>query len=450
MSTREGTVRASFKNYQEIFHWYLNRIPSRKRITILVIIYSIVVCFYGIYIDLFYGGRAMPYVLPHITVPLFVAGLLLAALPSIWMPTGISLPSSFLYWGLYLLGYIPALFLTLFKFGSPSVMFVLILSFCVTFLILPFFISPFTLPRISMSERSFWRMMIGLFGVFLGFIFIIMGDVFDFPMSLAIYDIRTEYKASLDTLHPVLERFTVYAVNWLYLVLSPIFFTVGCLRREWRKASIGTLGFLTVFFLTGYKTALLVPISIVVLSFVLKTAQRYFLSYALLGLSVALIGAGILNTVLGIILPASLLRRLIILPGLLTGLYYDFFSTHPFTYFSDRFWGRPFSEYPYDMPVPNMIGKIYFNDPNMHANANLWAEGFAMLGYPGLLLSTLVLAAGFWFYNSVTIEINPHESVLFLTGYIIVITNGDVISLFATNGFAFFLLVVYFYSQAQY
>ena len=79
---------------------------------------------------------------------------------------------------------------------------------------------------------------------------------------------------------------------------------------------------------------------------------------------------------------AILLQRLIATPGLLTGMYVEFFSAHPKAMLAHSVLA-PFLAYPYDREPSFLIGRAYFGSETVQANANIWADGYANFGWAG-------------------------------------------------------------------
>ena len=424
---------------------------SQIYIPALGVIYSVIIGLFAIYLDVYYSPAAAEYALPYTNAPLFALGVVIAALPVTLMPTRLEKPHSLLQWSIYLLAYVPAVIVSLLRLGAQSLGFVIVLLFCMCFLSLPLYVDGVPLPEFQLSPRLFW----GGLTAFAIALFVFAASALDVSIDtfthIGIYGVRDVYKDKLSTLSPLVRRFTVYSVDWLYLAVSPVFLIIGTYQQSWWKIIVGILGFGVVFSITGFKTALLTPVLIIGLLAFYNVGWDYFAYVALGGMSVFLADAAVLQRISGIITPASFARRLVLLPGFLTSMYYDFFSqpNNPVTYFSGRVFGRPFVDYPYDLPVPNLIGATYFDRPVMSANANFWAEGFATLGYAGPILFTALVVVAFLIYNSVTSDLDPWARTLFPAGYVIIVSNSDSISLFVTNGFAVLLVILYLYSNVE-
>lgn len=80
--------------------------------------------------------------------------------------------------------------------------------------------------------------------------------------------------------------------------------------------------------------------------------------------------------------------------------YFDFFQSHEYLYYSEGFL-RHFRTYPYDTPMPHVIGSYAFDRPEMGANAGMCAEGFAQIGWWSLLVYPIAYVAVFKLFDLV-------------------------------------------------
>ena len=82
-----------------------------------------------------------------------------------------------------------------------------------------------------------------------------------------------------------------------------------------------------------------------------------------------------------------------VVPGLLTTYYWEYFSSNPYFMMTDSIIGTflPFGPL-YNYPKARLIGYEYFNNIESNANANIWASGFADFGYPGMIMVSILAA----------------------------------------------------------
>jgi hypothetical protein len=89
-----------------------------------------------------------------------------------------------------------------------------------------------------------------------------------------------------------------------------------------------------------------------------------------------------------------LLLRVYVVPGFYTGLYSKFFSDHPFTYGSHMKGISLFVDYPYEAPIPFVMGNYQVGSYDISANAHVWAgDGIVSFGNAGILIVSAALGA---------------------------------------------------------
>jgi len=69
--------------------------------------------------------------------------------------------------------------------------------------------------------------------------------------------------------------------------------------------------------------------------------------------------------------------------------YFDYFSNHDFVFWSNSIL-KGLVEYPYDIPLPNLIGWHLYNNEQSHANSGFIASGFAHFGFLGVVIYSII------------------------------------------------------------
>jgi hypothetical protein len=126
----------------------------------------------------------------------------------------------------------------------------------------------------------------------------------------------------------------------------------------------------------------------------------------------------------------------------MTGYYYDFFTTHPKGYMGDSTLSF-LVDYPYSVQPQYLIGAEYFNSPSTQANANVWADGFAQFGFPGMVFLVVVLGVVLWLYDSAAKHTNKVFATVLLGIPAITLANNPVETSLLTHGIGLLLLFVY-------
>jgi hypothetical protein len=139
---------------------------------------------------------------------------------------------------------------------------------------------------------------------------------------------------------------------------------------------------------------------------------------------------------------ALIQERMTGMPGLLTGYYYEFFSTHPKALLGHSIF-HSFVDYPYMFEPRRMIGYVYYHDTAMSANANLWADAYANFGYLGILCFTLLLAAVMWLYDSSSSGRNLYITALVIALPAFAVANSALLTSLLTHGIGLAMVLMY-------
>jgi hypothetical protein len=133
-------------------------------------------------------------------------------------------------------------------------------------------------------------------------------------------------------------------------------------------------------------------------------------------------------------------------PGQLTSYYFDYFSSHPWAMLGDGTL-KGLVPYPYDLPVPNLIAREYFGDPNIVANANIWADGYANFGYLGMLIATLILALTMMLLDAASKGLSLRLVALILVMPAVSLANSAMLTSILTQGLGLTLLLLYLHPR---
>jgi len=134
-------------------------------------------------------------------------------------------------------------------------------------------------------------------------------------------------------------------------------------------------------------------------------------------------------------------RRVIAVPGLLTGYYFTFFSTSPKMSLSSSFL-RGLVENPYGSSVPLLMGRVFFSDPDMAANANVFADAFANFGAYGVFLFSVLLGLILWFYDCAAVGKDRSLCTALLAMPAFALTDTALFTSLLTHGFLLAFLLV--------
>jgi len=297
------------------------------------------------------------------------------------------------------------------------------------------------LPVVRLTRPQFWVVFALLALLLFAFVYSVLGFSLEIVSFYNVYDVRESYRAS------VLETtgYVSYAVIWIGNVIGPFLITHGFLNRNLFTGSAGMLAQLTIYALTGFKSVVLAGALIVAIFIILWRRGSYIGINMIWGsfsmVTLAYVLYKITDVVFILYLTAG---RLILLPGILTGYYYEFFGRNPKVMMTDSVLS-PLGTYPYQLGPAREIGLHYYNKATTQANANVWADGYAQFGFAGMLVFVFLLGVVLWLYDSIAVKTNPKLAAVMLGIPAITLANNPLETSLLTHGTALVFLVIYLY-----
>ncbi len=413
-----------------------------RRAGLLVIIGGFIVLLRLSYTQLIapnYGYAGYAFVPP--SMALEAAMVVLAMAPAWLLPLQLTRPSQYTLWFLYPVVVIPAILIPTYNATLPWLDLVALsvaILCCFMLLVWGTFFPLAQWPRLALPPSLFWTGTIGFVAMTLVVIHSIFGIPVSIPSLSQVYQRRTEFQ---DT---VVANGTgvVYLSLWLANVINPLLMARGLTEGKWAWGFLGLAGQVVVFSIGGFKGVFLAPVLMVGIAILLVDGgSRFGLRFSLAFLGVA--GLGLL---LDPILPSNLIagllvRRVIVTPGLLTGAYVQYFSTHPPAMLGYSVL-HGLAENVYGRGPPQVIGDYLAPGQSLWANANFWADAFANFGYGGMFVFTLLLALVLWLYDSLAAGKRIGITVLILAMPTFSLTNSSLLTCLSTHGLGLALLVV--------
>lgn len=388
----------------------------------------------------------------QIDLLLHICVLSLAVVPALWLPVSLSRPTQLVYWFLYMLVYVPSVFLPFYTLTmKPERIIPLVITIGLAFFSLG---RIYNLPLLKIEVKQFrhkasvfWTIFIAIFIVIYTLFLSKFGVPEGFVTLNQIYAERAEFKETIAQGGPIITRLFTYLVSWQMYVFSPLLLAFGIRTRKWIYFLLGVTSEMIIYLTAGFRTALFLPIFIVGLAIILHSKGRYFSNYILGGSLGLLTVSATLSKLSGPNLFTSIfVERLMLTPGLMTGFYYEFFSVNKHTLMAYREWFAVLIQqsYPYDASPPYLIGETYYTMYNgSHANANLWATSFGDFGLVGILVFTGILGVVFWLYDSFSENKDTKTATLLLAGPTLVLSNSGLITSLITHGLLVALMMVY-------
>jgi hypothetical protein len=392
-----------------------------------------------------YSGQGFLYTNSPFKV--FAMAFVMAVLPSFWLPVELRSPSQVCYWLIYLCVVVPTMFLPyhVLTYQSLSEIFLLPASVLAMFAVLgiSYRFPTFRLSRPNVDQN----VVIGLMTVLAIALIVLVTYVSGFQLTLSLED---AYERRFDAREAVVGgSFRAYAVATLSHSLGPLLVAIGYVRRSIITFAVGITGAICIFALAGTKTDIATPLYLLGMLVLVSRYRRVF------GIAVAVAASLLVITSVAQYLityrndiSVYFVRRQIFGPGLLTCFYWDFFSYGDYVYFSDSFL-RPFIPRQYDLQTARLIGEAYFGNAENNANANVWASGFANVGYTGMFIFTILLGTIFRLIDGLAKHSDFFVTSLMCGMFGLTWTNGALQTSMLSNGIVVSLAAIYFLQPVQ-
>jgi len=363
----------------------------------------------------------------------------LAWLPALAMPLKLERPYHLAVWLIYLLTYVPSQILPHFVLGDGWSILPLNLAIAggMAILLAGERISPIRIPRPELSEGWYVLLLAAGAAVLLGISVAAFGIRAEVPSITDVTGVRDDYRDEVGASSPMVA----YAVAWAGRVVLPVAIAIGIWWGRWWLVGAALVGELYIYSVTGFRS-LILSVGLVVGIILLVRLIRAHWGALLPIIAAAGIMVASIPALIGMRLPLSLfVRRLLDVPGQLTGYYFDYFSTQQPYLLSHSVLGWLF-EQPQVAEPPRAIGLEYFHDPRVNANGNLWADGMANFGLPGILLIS-VIAVGVLVAMDAASRGRPLGLAAAILGATLIsLTNSGLLTSLGTHGIALAIVLV--------
>lgn len=369
-------------------------------------------------------------------------GWVLAMLPSLWMPIQLKRPSMLVYWLLYLLVIVPVCVIPIYSLqdqsSGPTLMAACIVGvFGLTRII--YRLPLFAVPRLHLQSYEFLVVLMLLSSVFYALMILSFGLHFRYVPLEQVYSIRAQFKETLNQG----SRLTAYAIVWQMYVINPLLMSSGMINRQPFPAIAGAAGQLAIYSISGFRDVLFSAGFLLYLLWTMRKGKPFGLRLASTWVLIVCAAGALEFFHISRTLAGLIGERMTAGPGLLTGYYYEFFSSHPKALLGQSMFFRSWIDYPYALGPAELIGYTYFRDSSMSANANLWADAYANFGYAGIIIFTILLAAILWLYDSIAAGHDIRLCALVVALPAFALANSGLLTSVVTHGIGLAILIVY-------
>ncbi|ELB2272106.1 oligosaccharide repeat unit polymerase [Vibrio parahaemolyticus] len=372
-----------------------------------------------------------------------------AFIGSMLLPKHIDKPTSLLFTVTFFLIYCPSVSM---MYIVTNLEYEVILSNCLVLwacLLIIFTFSNINIPNISYKRLGitafktifFSTLFISLLSIFIfyNFSFSNLMMVFDFSQT---YDIREGFR---DISVPQIVKYMFFAAS---KALVPLLFLYALKEKNKTLALLAFLIQVCIFAVSGHKSVFL-GVILVYLSWQYLSRNGCIRVYSIsLGLVVFCSISSILDWMFGYNFLVNIFtRRMILVPGMLSGMYYEFYFNNEYARLAYSLLSSVFP-YNYSSTPPFVIGNYYFDSDFMSANVNYVASGFAEFGYLGMIVFVSLASV---LYKSLDMAAsNNKESSFVICALLLptwVLVDSSLLTAMITHGLLLISIIVLFYPK---
>lgn len=369
-----------------------------------------------------------------------IAAHLLAFVPAIGLAVRASRAADVVLWVLYTIAFVPTILIPQFVLGTGWALmpFNLVLTASFGLMLCQSRLPVAAISSPIRSKQLHVVLSVSVAALLLAVILVTFGVRLELPDLADVYDVRDYYSETVSAA----GRLAAYAVGWSGSAANPMLVALGmALGARWLMAA-GILGELAIFSVTGFKSLLFSGPLVVPLAFALRARQRHFGLWVIWGLTALIVAACLAQATTGWTLLADLfVRRLLVVPGQLAGYYVEFFSVNPTYGLSHSVLGW-LNDDPYPQNQARLIAYVYFGHPAASSNGNLWADGFANFGLPGVAAVSVLALFMLWAMNAISVGRPLWVSGSVLATASIGLTNSALLTSLLSHGIGAAMLLV--------
>lgn len=422
-------------------------IGSRAATTVALLVYTAAFSWsYSAWVSVVWGYQGAKFIAP--SVESLVTIFLLAPIPSFFVPPTLKRPTQIMYWIIYLTVYIPSICAPTFM-GLSSANSIFLLSVVLsTGMVVIGLCYRFPLIRINtrkLAPEVLSALFIGLWVACHGILLVVYHGHLRLVGLKEVYDVRLAAR-QITAANPV----SGYAAALAGDALNPLLMAFGlATRRKWLFVA-GILGQTLIYSTAAMRSIIISPL--VVFGAYLLFKKHPFSAVTRLSLGLAAACVFLTATAakaiggIGFSLASIVLYRMLAIPGVEMGEYYDFFHHFPKTFYSHVTGINWFITYPYKLSIGREVSAQYLGNSVANANASFFAmDGIAALGLPGILVASFLCALVFLTIDSCATDLKAEFVAAALAYTSISLANSSLFTTLLGDGL-FLLMVLFLYT----
>lgn len=136
-------------------------------------------------------------------------------------------------------------------------------------------------------------------------------------------------------------------------------------------------------------------------------------------------------------------RRMMYLPALLHGEYYDFFSSHPHDFYIQSIFSKFGFDSPYTTSIPHVVAEFYHGSTTMSANNGLFSDAYANLGLIGCIVLPVAYIGLFRLIDACSQGLPMRVVFPALIPVALTLLSSSFFTVLISHGLMFYILVLY-------
>ena len=409
-----------------------DKLERKKSIIIWIVVYLLsTVLIYLLAISPLFSYA---YMTTHINPITFGICVLLFLITVHLLPIKTDRPSSYLFYLIYIVAYLPTLLYT--WMNNMEVRYILYFTFCI--IIIEVFVSSSHVICIGIKNAEVFFYGFFVIYVFASFLLVILNGGIN-PNSFLISEISANRNNNV-------SGFWGYLLNWCAKSFSPIYFAFFYYKRKWRLVGFVCVIQILLYLSFGFKAFLFSIGLLIFMTFILEKGMHYFKLMPELFSFVHVLSYLLFKTGITQLPLFTFAYRTLFIPAQCQFQYYEFFTNNDFLHFSEGIIGKIFGvNYPYTYPIGVIVNQYTFGkDYYSNGNTGMFSYGFADFGFLGMVLASILLVIIFKIVDGSTLNIPKSLVVSAMSYQMIILNDSNLLISLNTGGiiFSIFLLIV--------
>lgn len=284
--------------------------------------------------------------------------------------------------------------------------------------------------KISNSKLLFWSVINGLSAITYLYVIVTQNLNLNGFGAENIYSIRAEQEIN--------STLFSYLIPWQYRIINPLMMIYFFVKKKYSGLA-GVVGLQFLLFLYIPHKEIILSIVLIFLILLIDKFEWKFDYIFTIFLTFTTIVSYLIFSKLGDLnLFGSVPVRLLYLPAEIKYSHYDFFSKNEKLYYSEGLIGRIFGlDYPYSLPSGYLIGNNVINE-----NTGYLAYAYDNAGFIGMIIMSILFIIVIKTVDSLTDNRNVKTVFALICYPMIILNDGDLLTLLLTGGFILILLVL--------